>query len=117
MSPVSEGLFLVLLTALLLGFAELGFRIGVRAEGAPKEQVMDIQTSVLGMLALLLGFTFAMAASRYDTRRVLVVHEANAIGTTYLRASLLPPAHVEPVRQTLRRYLELRINTRIRAAE
>ena len=117
MSPIPQTLFVLLLFASLLGSAELGFRIGGRAKSAPKEQVVDIQASVLGMLALLLGFTFSMAASRYDARRLLVVQEANAIGTTYLRASLLPQAHEAPVRDALRRYLDLRLSARAHASD
>jgi len=117
MSPISQGVFFLILTALLFGFAAIGFRIGLRARTAPKEQVVDIQTSVLGMLALLLGFTFSMAAQRYDARRVFVVTEANAIGTTYLRASMLPPAHQEPVRSLLRRYLDVRVKAQATASD
>ncbi|WP_313458169.1 hypothetical protein [Stenotrophomonas sp.] len=47
------------------------------------------RTTVLGLLALLIGFTFSIALQRYDSRRALVVDEANAIGTTWLRVSLL----------------------------
>jgi hypothetical protein len=63
----------------------------------------------LGLLALLLGFTFALAVSRYETRRTLIVAEANAIGTTYLRASLLPESHRTPVKELLRDYLAARL--------
>lgn len=63
-----------------------------------KGQIGGIQGAVLGLLGLLLGFTFAMAVGRYDTRRGLVLKEANAIGTTYLRASLLPDTHQDPVK-------------------
>jgi hypothetical protein len=62
------------------------------------------------MIALLLGFTFSMAISRYDARRRLVFQEANAIGTTYLRASLLPAGHEVPVRDALRQYVNVRLD-------
>lgn len=104
--------FLILL-ALMLGFAELGFRLGwrlhERKDHARKGLIGGIQGAVLGLLGLLLGFTFAMAVQRYDTRRGLVVDEANAIGTTYLRSSLLPDAHQAPVKELLRRYVDLRL--------
>jgi len=48
--------------------------------------------AILGLLAFRLAFTFGVAASRFDTRRELVLDEANAIGTTFLRAALLPTA-------------------------
>lgn len=104
--------FLILL-AIMLGFAELGFRLGWRLhkkkDHARKGLIGGIQGAVLGLLGLLLGFTFAMAVQRYDTRRGLVVQEANAIGTTYLRASMLPDAHQAPVKELLRRYVDLRL--------
>ena len=74
--------------------AEFGFRVGLRLyrahDEARKEQIGGTQGAMLGLLALLLGFTFAMAVGRYETRRTLVLTEANAIGTTCLRASFLP---------------------------
>jgi hypothetical protein len=95
----------------LAGLAELGFRLGLRVsqDESRKGQIGGIQGAVLGLLGLLLGFTFAMAVSRFDARRDLVVKEANAIGTTFLRASLLPEGHAAPVEDLLRRYVELRL--------
>jgi hypothetical protein len=68
-----------------------------------------LQGSVLGLLALLLGFTFAMAVQRYDNRRDLVVQEANSIGTTFLRAAFLPEPHRAGVEDLLRKYVDLRL--------
>lgn len=102
-----------LASVLMLALAEVGFRLGLRLystnDSARKGQIGGVQGAVLGMLGLLLGFTFAMAVQRYDTRRGLVLQEANAIGTTYLRASLLPDAHQVPVRELLRRYVDSRL--------
>jgi hypothetical protein len=103
-----------LLFALLLGGAiEGGYRAGkwrhAHAVDEREQSVAAITGSVLGLLALVLGFTFSFAASRFDARRVAVLQEANAIGTTYLRTRLLP----EPVRQesaqALRQYAEVRL--------
>lgn len=66
-------------------------------------------SAVLGLFALLLGFTFALAVDRFDTRRVLVVQEANAIGTTYLRAQLLDPPHRERISRLLIAYTDNRV--------
>jgi hypothetical protein len=100
--------------AVLLALAELGFRAGTRLhltrDEARKAQIGGVQGAVLGLLALLLGFTFAMAVNRYETRRDLVLKEANAIGTTWLRAGLLPEVHRMPVRDLLRRYVDVRLN-------
>lgn len=64
---------------------------------------------VLGLLGLLLGFTFGMALSRYETRRELVIQEANAIGTAYLRAQLLDEPHRGALSKLLVNYTENRI--------
>lgn len=98
---------------LMLLFAEIGFRLGLRVhhDDHHKGTLGGIQGAILGLLGLLLGFTFALAAGRFDLRRELVLKEANAIGTTYLRASLLPEAHVKPVQDLLRRYVDLRLDS------
>jgi hypothetical protein len=106
---------------LLIGCAEVGFRLGLRlysaGDAARKHQIAGIQAALFGLLGLLLGFTFAMAVARYEARRDLVVKEANAIGTTFLRASLLPEAHRAPVEDLLRRYVEVRVTWQPLAAD
>ena len=103
----------LVMTVLLVALAEAGFRFGLRlhtaGDAARKAQITGIQGAALGLLGLLLGFTFAMAADRYERRRSLVLQEANAVGTTYLRTSLLPDAHQTPVKDLLRRYVDLRL--------
>ncbi len=125
----NQWLVVTIVGLLLLVFAEVGFRSGLRLflakDEARKGQIGAIQGAVLGMLALLLGFTFSMAVSRYENRRDLVLQEANSIGTTYLRASLLPDAHKTAVEAKLRRYVDVRLDfyragidaTKIAAAE
>jgi hypothetical protein len=63
----------------------------------------------LGLLAFTLAFTFSMAADRFDNRKVLVLEEANAIGTTYLRALLVPAPASSEVRALLRQYVDTRL--------
>lgn len=70
-----------------------------------------LQSSLLGILALLLSFTFSIALQRFDSRSEAVVDEANAIGTAYLRAQLLPTSVRDPALQALRAYLDLRVQT------
>lgn len=100
-------------SVVLLVMAEVGFRLGLplsrTKDPSPKSEIGIVEAAVLGLLGLLLGFTFAMAVNRFDHRRLMVVEEANAIGTTYLRASFLPDPHRRPVEQLLRNYLDLRI--------
>ena len=68
-----------------------------------------IVSGVLGLLALMLAFTLAMAVDRFDTRRILVLQEANAIGTTYLRAQLLDEPHRARISKLLVEYTDNRI--------
>jgi hypothetical protein len=85
---------------------EAGFRAGRRASGGTDEAVTGqmgaIQGAVLGLLGLLLAFSFGAAGTRFIDRQQLIVQEANAIGTAYLRADLLD----EPYRSALRAALE-----------
>lgn len=68
-----------------------------------------IRTAALTLLALIIGFSFSMAVSRYDQRKNYEEAEANAIGTEYVRADLLPTAEAKSVRELLRRYNDQRI--------
>ncbi len=92
---------------------EAGFLLGRRSQSTIGDhsisQIYTIQGAALGLLALLLGFTFSMAVSRYDTRKQMVLEESNAIGTTFLRAQLLPEPPREEVSNLLRRYVEVRL--------
>lgn len=102
---------LVALTLLVLG--EAGYRLGVasrrRNPDAASGHSGSVQGAVLGLLGLLLGFSFAMAVGRNETRRSLAVDEANSIGTTWLRTDFLPAAGREEARGLLRRYAEIRL--------
>jgi hypothetical protein len=69
-----------------------------------------VQAATLTLLALIVGFSFSMAVSRYDQRKALEEAEANAIGTEYLRVELLPEETSSRARELLRKYLELRIS-------
>jgi hypothetical protein len=68
-----------------------------------------VQAATLTLLALIIGFTFSMAITRYDLRKTLLETEANAIGTEYLRADLLPSEIGSHTRELLRKYVDLRI--------
>ncbi|MET0588697.1 MAG: hypothetical protein ABWZ75_09260 [Novosphingobium sp.] len=68
-----------------------------------------VVSGVLGLLALLLGFTFSIAVDRFDARRVMVLEEANAIGTAYLRSQLLGEPHRSRMSGILKDYTENRV--------
>jgi len=109
----STAAIVVVLLALILASNEAGYRFGSRQserndEGA-KAQTNAIQAAMLGLLALLLGFTFTMALQRFDSRSQAVIDEANAIGTAYLRIDLLPEQPQRAARGLFREYVELRL--------
>lgn len=104
---IVSGLFVFMLLAM-----EIGFRSGRRKQASATEaitQANSVLVSMLGLLALLLAFTFSAALQRYEDRSQTVVAEANAIGTTYLRARLLPGGMQDEVQALLRQYLDVRI--------
>src|SRR5262245_15194612 len=105
-------LFIATIVAIVLA-EECGYRLG-RARGRRADSESDspvgaMVAAELGLLAFLLAFTFGIASSRFDTRRQVLLDEANAIGTTYLRAAMLPEPQRAEVRHLLRDYVDVRI--------
>lgn len=70
-----------------------------------REDFGMIVTATLTLLGLIIGFTFSMATGRYDQRKNYEDAEANAIGTEYVRADLLPAGNAEKVRGLLKSYV------------
>jgi hypothetical protein len=105
------GLF-VGIVILVLFSVEGGYRLGRYRSNRSQEEkeapVGGMVGATLGLLAFILAFTFGLAAERFETRRRLLLDEANAIGTTYLRAGMLPEER-EEVRTLLRTYVEVRL--------
>jgi len=105
-------LFLALVVPLLLA-AGLGIRWSLwlreRVDQETRSGLSTIHGAMLGLLGLMLGFTFAMALSRYDLRRQLVVEEADAIGTTWLRSALVPQPYRDSADKLLRAYVDARL--------
>jgi hypothetical protein len=86
-------------------------------ERVERDDFGTVQAATLTLLGLLIGFTFSMAISRYEQRKNCEEAEANAIGTEYVRADILPAADAMRVREFLRLYLDQRMlfyNTRDR---
>lgn len=105
---LSIGLFFGILLCL-----DIGFRIGEanskKNHDLAYEGTGTIDAAVFALLDLLVGFSFAGAMSRFDARRELIVHEANAIGTAYLRIDMLPANDQPEVRALFREYLDTRL--------
>lgn len=107
-------LSILLVTLVLLYVSiEIGYRYGIRFKERTTDKVNDhvatIEAALLGLLALLLGFAFSMAMSRFDVRKEMVMNEVNDLQTTFMRSQLLPAAYRQPCADLLRRYVDTRI--------
>jgi hypothetical protein len=114
MSSVLDNLLFVFFVSLvaqwLAGFVGHLFREKGRSLGEDKLQDFNtVENATLTLLALIIGFTFSMAVTRYDQRKTTEAAEANAIGTEYVRAAFLPPEAAKNVRELLGKYLDQRI--------
>ena len=115
MNPIIDNPFAVFAIALVTQWAAAfaGDMLRRRIRPLKKDEREDfdtVLTASLTLLALIIGFSFSMAVSRYDQRKNYEEAEANAIGTEYLRADLLPAEETAKVRQFLKIYVDQRIN-------
>lgn len=105
---IAAALFVCILVA-----NEVSHRLGVMVQSRTDDEVKAhtgaVQASILGLLALLLGFTFSMSMQRFDNRSMAVIDESNAIGTVLLRTELLPPEQREPAKALLAEYVDVRV--------
>jgi hypothetical protein len=95
---------------LIVAAIELGHWLGQRTADHGGDNVAMLKASILGLLALMIGFTFHMAQARFELRRDAVLNEANAIGTAALRARLLSPPHNTESLALLREYVKVRLD-------
>jgi hypothetical protein len=102
-------LILPISVGVLIAASELGRRLGMLAGRKHQDNVSTLEGAILGLLALMIGFTFALALSRFEARREAVLNEANAISTTALRARLLPAPHSTESVKLLRDYVQVRL--------
>jgi hypothetical protein len=100
----------VLLIALVAADA-IGARLRLRIDRAGAKEPMpgQVLAGTLGLLGLLLAFTFSLTLNRYDLRRDMLVNEANAIGTALIRAELLAPSAQGELIGKLEAYAQLRL--------
>jgi hypothetical protein len=105
---LAAGLFIAVLV-----FLEIGRRIGCAALSKESKESASgagaIDAAVYGLLGLLIAFTFSGAATRFEARRHLIVEEANAIGTAYLRLDLLPEGPRKVLKEKFRTYVDSRL--------
>jgi len=114
MSAILDHPYLLFLVTVVAqwGAACAGDAIRRRFTAPAEDKRVDfdlVRAATLTLLGLIIGFTFQMAVTRYDQRKTYEREEANAIGTEYLRADLLPAADADKVRTSLTGYLQLRV--------
>ena len=118
---LSSPVLVLVVSIVIIGSTVLGFLLGRARSFAGGEGLREplgvTQGALVGFVALLLAFGLTMAVGRYESRRAAVVTEANAIGTTYLRAQTL----TEPVRSEslalIEQYTDLRIRLTAKCPE
>jgi hypothetical protein len=115
---------LALVACLFLGmllFLEIGRRIGLRRTAkhgaAARVGVGVVDSAVYAVLALLLGFTFAGATTRFDQRRDLIVTQGSAISTAWQRLDALPAERREPIRVRFRAYVDNLLDSYLRPGD
>ena len=105
-------LIMLIFLVMMAGASEIGYVWGARSTVEEKTQYIfpTVFAAVLAVLGLLLGFTVSMAVTRCDTRRILLLEEANALGTDYLRTQLLPEPERTELQNLIRRYVDIRMS-------
>lgn len=108
-------LFSVLLFGCMLILLEVGRRLGIRRRSKESEgergSLGTIEGAVFALFGLVVAFTFAGAASRFNEKRMLIAEEANRIETAYLRLRLLPQKAQPELQELFRRYVDSRLDT------
>ncbi len=108
-------LFSVLLFGCMLILLEVGRRLGIRRRSKESEgergSLGTIEGAVFALFGLVVAFTFAGAASRFNEKRMLIAEEANTIETAYLRLRLLPQKEQPELQELFRRYVDSRLDT------
>jgi len=112
--PLNYPVAVFLISIIVLWVAAwIGARFRARTQRDLPEDLREdfsvLLAASLTLLGLIIGFSFSMATGRYDQRKNLEEEEANAIGTEYLRADLLPASDAAHVRALLRQYTDLRL--------
>lgn len=103
---IAGGLFVLMIGMNYVGYCLRKLKDPERAT----DGLGPVEGSLLGLLALLLSFTFSMSAGKSDSRRQVIVQEANNIGTAILRCDLYPDSTRRALKADFSAYIEARIN-------
>lgn len=107
------GVYFIVATLIVVGAVEVGFRLGDvarrRSEDEKESPVSAISGAILGLLAFVMAFTFAIVSDRYDARKALVREEAMALRTAFSRVDLLPEPDRGEAKQLLKKYVDGRL--------
>ncbi|MBT9583460.1 hypothetical protein IV102_08920 [bacterium] len=98
--------FLPVFGLMLLLHFELGYRLALRQKTSPLYRGRPIESAIIGLLSLLLGFTFNQAGQSYRERLLLVHEESDTVSQAYRVSELLPKAERKALRALLVEYLE-----------
>ena len=98
-------LIVVLFVSLLI-LVDIGRRLGVDRN---TDGLGGVERAVFGLMALLMAFTFSSAAFRFEARRNMIVEEANAVRTAFMRLEVLPPEAQPRLQESFRRYVDARL--------
>jgi hypothetical protein len=113
LDPIPAWTVFLLFAIVALLCYEAGFRVGRwwqdRVPGEQEGPTDVLVGALLALMAFLLAVTMTMASDRFDTRRGMVLAEANAIGQAYLQSDYLPEPSAEAMKELFREYLPLRI--------
>lgn len=108
----------LLTLGLVTGATEIGYRLGMRRRGREEDEpglaVGAMVGAMLGLLAFMLAFTTGFALNQFQNRRGLVIADANAIGTLFLRTDFLDEPDRTAARELLREYVDLRLEAALR---
>lgn len=116
---IPEWLLAVLFVVVMVAACEAGYKLGLRSRVQEKTKALvpTVAASILALVGLLLSFTMSMSVGRYDVRRRLLVEEANALGTVYLRMQALPTSDSSELEELLRHYVDVRLQVSQRALD
>lgn len=107
----------LILAAIMIAFWQLGWHTGKRHAGDTKAEGINVSDSIMGLFALLLGFTVSMSLSKHDQRRLMMANDANCISDFTSTAAVLKPQHRDAILPAMKNYVALLVTPVSNAAD